>query len=152
MTLPDEVEAALVAMLKLKLEDVPDVSGLTEGDFNESDQIVTRTPAVRLFFRNEPFDHTTDQTALTYQSRQAWVVLCGAQNIRDFASERKGAMNILGRVCDALAGARLTLPSQAQRPQVVLVQSSLFQVGADGTWYMLEISVESITQFTANAN
>lgn len=147
VTLPAEVEDSLVELLKSRIADVKDIAALTEGDFSEDDQIVTETPAIRIFFRSEPFDRTTDQTATVYQSRQSWVVLCGAQDQRDFKSERKGALELLGRVCVALAGARLTLPSQGQRPQVVLAASSVFQVGAEGTWYSLEMSVESVSSF-----
>lgn len=151
LTRISEVEDALVALLKSKL-DVRDIAALTEGDFNEDDQIVTSTPAIRIFFRSEQLDRRTDNTALTYQSGQSWMVLCGAQNVRDFQTERQGAQDLVSRAMDALAGARPALPSQTQGPQMVLVSVSLFQVSSEGTWYALECVLESIVQFRANAS
>jgi phage gp37-like protein len=146
-----EVEDALIGRLKDKLNDVGDIAALTAGDFNDQDQLITGTPAIRVFFRTEQLDRrVTDQTATTYQSIQAWIVLCGAQSLRDFASERIDAQNITSRACDALAGFRPKMPSQEQGPQVVLKSVQLFQAGAGGSWYALEVHVESITQFGVN--
>ena len=146
-----EIENALLELLKSALADVNDIAALTEGDFNEDDQIVAGTPAIRIFFRTEQLDRAHDHMALTYQSDQNWVALCGAQDQRDFGSERKGALDLAGRACNGLAGARLALSDQTQGPQVVLRRVSLFQVSAEGTWYSVEFSVESITQFAGNA-
>ena len=146
-----EVEDALVELLKAKLPDVKNIGALTEGDINEEDQIVTDTPAIRMFFGSEQFDRARDLMALTYQSGQSWTLLCGAQNQRDLGSERKNALDLLSRVLDALAGARLVLPAQTQGAQVVLKRAGLLQTGPDGTWYLVEFAVESIVQFTGNA-
>jgi len=146
-----EVEDALLGLLKAALPDVKNIAALTEGDVNEEDQLIAEPPAIRLFFGAESFDRARDHMALTYQSGQSWTALCGAQNRRGVEDERADALELLGRVLDALAGARLAgLASQTQGPQVVLKRVGLLQMGPDGTWYLVEFAVESIVQFTGN--
>lgn len=150
-----EVEDALVGHLKAKLPAMQrQIASLTDGDFDGAgDVIVTDLPAVRVFFRSGRLNPGRDITALTYQAALGFVVLCGAQSLRDKADERQDAQKLAGDVLRVLAGKRLeNLPSSGQRPQVVLgPEVALFQTGPQGTWYAVAVTVEGITQYEENA-
>jgi len=146
-----EAYDALEALLRKELPNIS-VAALTEQEFDEqSGRLLARPPAVFLALRDESLDRRRDATALTYQSAQTYLAVCGALSLRSTQEERAGALGLLARVCDILAGARLTLASSANRPIVVLQSVRLAQFDREGTWYELQFIVESVSQFSGVA-
>lgn len=144
-----EVEDGLIGLLTGGL-DLNNIGTLSAEDFQDDDTIVTDTPAIRLFFSGEDLA-TVELKALLYDSKQSFIVLCGAQSLRGKDDERRGAYELVTQVCDVLAGARFDLPSHQQRPLVKLVRVKLMQSNENGTWYALEISVEHFHMFSGMA-
>ena len=146
-----EVYDALIALLKQRVPGVA-VESLTDQQFDERNgRLLAKPPAVFLALRDEQLDRRRDHTATTYQSAQTFLAVCGALVLRSTEEQRVGALELLQKVCDALAGARLTLPSSANRAQVVLGAVRLAQFDEEGTWYELQFTVDSVAQFSANA-
>lgn len=152
-TLIAEAEDALIALLKAQLGGATGVAAVTSQDFDEAGDIIAVPPAIRVLFRRETLESGRDATALTYVSLENFAALCGAENLRSIAEERKGAYELVSQVCDILAGARLTLPSKTagQRPTCILRGVELVQFGAQGTWYAVSFDVESISQMSGVA-
>lgn len=153
-TLIEEVEAALIAFAtdKLSALNVKQISALTAEDFSEDDRIVTETPAVRFLLRSEDLTPGADAHRLTYESAQTWIALCGQSRPSTLDKERAAAQSLVSQMKNALAGARLPLPSNQTGAIVALSRIDLYQLGPEGTWYAISFQVESVTQFEANMN
>ncbi|MGO9641314.1 MAG: hypothetical protein ACLP1Y_08435 [Candidatus Acidiferrales bacterium] len=151
-TRTDEVEVALIALLTAGLENagVTDIAALTTEDLDEADDIIVQPPAARIAFANENFEPAQDEGYLDYRSQQEYVALVGASRPSTVAVERGAAQSVLESAKNALAGARLALPSNPDGAIIRLRGVALFQMKADGTWYAVRFAVESFTQFTAN--
>lgn len=147
-----EVYDALVALLKVNLAGIA-VQSLTDQQFDEANgRLLAKPPAVFLALRDEQLDRRRDHTALTYQSAQTFLAVCGALSLRSTDEQRIGALELLSKVCDVLAGARLTLPSSPPgRAQVALGAVRLAQFDEEGTWYELQFTVDSIAQYSGVA-
>lgn len=148
-----ETQDALEKLLVSKLPGVT-VRGLTGSDFNEeTNLLIVSPPAVLVQLVREDLESRRDHMALTYQSSQRFVIICGAKSLRSMEAGRILALELLSKVCDALAGARLTLESSAQKPIVRLLPGiSVGQLDPEDTWYSLPIAVESVAQFSGNAS
>ena len=147
-----ETQDALEKLLASKLPGVT-VRGLTGGDFEEeTGRLIVAPPAVLVVLTREDLESRRDHMALTYQSAQRFQIICGGKSLRTDAEGRVLALELLSKVCDVLAGARLTLNSSTQQP-IVRLQSgvSLGQLDQEDVWYALPIAVESVAQFSANA-
>ncbi len=149
-----ETYSALEALLKKYVPPGVSVQALTDEDFDfDQGLIVAKPPAVLIVLREEAFSAPDDLRAVLYQTSQNFSVLCGAQSLRSSAEERMGALELLSAVCDALAGARITLPSNNYRAQISLVRAALAQLDPRGTWYELQIRMANVAQFSgAEAN
>ena len=146
-----ETQAAIEALLKSRVPAGVIVRGLTGADFEEETALLVVTPpAALVMFRDEGLD-SKEAYGLIYDSTQGFSVIAGAVNLRGDNEERIGALELLNRVCDALAGARLGLAGTTQKPLVVLRRVYLGQFDAEGTWYVLEAEVVSVAQFSGNA-
>ncbi len=147
----EDIYAALETLLGQQLQGVA-VQSLTAEDFDaETGKIIVSPPAVLLAFRRETLNRDGAHVALLYESTQNFLAICGARNLRGTDRERIGALALLRVVCDVLAGARLSPPSNANRALVVLRGVSLAQLERDGTWYALEFDVEAPAQFSGVA-
>ncbi len=145
-----EVQAALEALLAAGLSGGPkvDVRGLTGADFEEeTSRLIVQPPAVLVIFLGETLGDP-EAYGIKYKSNQNFTVIVGARDLRSESAERVNVLELLYRVCDALAGAKLQLASAAQRPLVVLGNVSLGQFDKDGTWYSLEVTVVSVALYS----
>jgi len=149
----DELYAALEALLKANLTGAPAVAvqPLTAESISTEEQtlgkIIARPPAVLLALQDASFDTRNDHTATEYNASFRFMALCGAASLRDSDEQRTGALALLGRVANILAGARLTLASAGNKLQCVLERVGLAQLEADGTWYGLQFTVRGPSQF-----
>jgi phage gp37-like protein len=142
-----EIEAALLARLKSRLAGVQ-VAGLTAEDFDEHGDLIVEPPAALVAFQREGLDPRMDGDARTYISRQNFVVLCGARNMRGTADERVSALELVEQASVALAGARLLIPSSQQGPAWALLRGvEMVKFDERGTWYALRVEIESVAQF-----
>ena len=149
-TLISESYAALETVLKANLPNVK-VQALTAADFDlESGKIIAKPPAVLLVFRREELA-AQNQAGLLYESRQSYLAICGAENLRGVDEERMGALELLSRVCDVLARAKLQLTATPEPVFVALRRVELAQMELDGTWYSLEVELLGYSSYTGVA-
>lgn len=148
----DEVEAAVIALLKAQLAGagVTDIAALTRQDMDEDDNILIQPPAVRVVFVKEDLAPLEDQDFQDYRSDQMHVALAGAERPTTVDIERGVAQNIAELVKKALAGARIALTSNPDGAVIGLVGVELFQMVAEGTWYAVKFCVRSYSEFSGN--
>jgi hypothetical protein len=148
----DEVEAAVVALLKAKLAGagITDIAAITREDFDEEDNIITRVPAARIQFVEEPMKALGDGNYLDYASEQQWIALVGSERASTATAERGSAQEALEEAKNGLAGARLALSSNIEGAVIALVASGLFRMARQGTWYAIHFMVKSFSHFTGN--
>jgi phage gp37-like protein len=147
-----EVEQALVAKVKEKLGYLSTVESISGRGVDEDGMIIAIPPAVLVMLAGETLG-TRDVYAKTYEQRQRFLLIAGAVNLRSPSEEKlaesesnPGVYKILDDMKDALAGARLLLPSGAQQPMVVLGPTELYQFSKEGAWYSLEVTVQGVYQ------
>jgi len=149
-TLINESYAALETVLRAQLAGVR-IEPLTAGDLDvESGKIIAKPPAVLLVFRREELA-PQNQAGLLYSSRQNYMVICGAENLRSLDAERIGALELLGRVADVLARAKLTLQATPEPVFVELRRVELAQMELEGTWYSIEVELLGYSSYSGVA-
>lgn len=147
----EEVEAALIALLRQKLENVR-VAGISGKDLDKEGNLVAPPPAALVLFDTETQDPQRDNQRRTYQTTQVYRILIGTKDMSSVASQRSRAFTIISQVKDVLAGARLALADGSKSMPMTISTVQLEQIRPEGVWYSLEVSVEAVAQFSgANA-
>lgn len=145
----DLVEAAVLAILTTDLAaDKVNVAALSSEDLDKEGAVLTMPPFVRVLFDSEPLPAGRDNQRLTYQAAQNWRALVGVQNYRARGDERREAYQLLTKVKDSLAGARLQLDLNTKTPPVLLTGVEQIAVDNRGSVYSVNFTVEAIAQFS----
>lgn len=162
----DYVEAALLQMLKSVMPAAygaelgsaavaVNIDSLGDDDFDEDGQLILQPPSLRVRFRDDPYDPARDNQRLTYQSHQAYEILCFESSLRSKADQRKQTLILVGAVLDQLAGARLSLADSSKTFPITV--RGVTRIDGDSgpvdQLFSVLVDIEGFAQFSGvNAN
>jgi hypothetical protein len=147
----EEVHDALLELVKEIIGGDAYADGISNEDLEEDGSIAAiQLPAILLLFDTERVKPQKDNYRLTYQSVQTYSLLVGDSSLRGSDDERTGALKLVSRLRDGLAGEKLTVSDGITEP-IELSGSSRYQLAKTGTWYRVEINVGTVVQFSAKS-
>jgi hypothetical protein len=146
-----DVESALLDVLGAAMTGVT-VEKLTSASISDDGILTAVPPYVGLLYDGSQDAALRGPARRDYNVDHAWLVLCGAHNLRDKGnSEDTDAKALISRVRAAVAGVRLTLADGDSTEPIALAGSQLFQFDSNGTWYSQRIVVSDVAQFPGGA-
>jgi phage gp37-like protein len=150
----EDVEVALVELLKSIFSDgAVTVDVMSTKDVNENGDVIVSPPAVRIYYEGEQDDGSRDNQKLTYQVTQVWSIWCGDSDLGSLEDERLGALQMVSKAKNGLAGARMKLADGTKTTPIALSGIAQEQIDPKGVWYSVRIAIGGIAQFDgANAN
>jgi hypothetical protein len=149
-----ETEAAMIALLKDDPEVQswkPTIKTAATQDFTADGTMLTIPPSI-LFAYDSMAARARDPRATVYDRRQTWSILIWVQNLRGSAEAKigaeaggkkeVGAYEMLDRIAEILAGARLNLESsQGSKPLVELGDNQIVAFQPRGIQFRQEVTV-----------
>jgi hypothetical protein len=145
---PDELIAAIVAKLKTALEGTAQVKQLAGEDVDANGDLVVKPPVVLVAWVKETPAVNRDNTRTSYQSEQLLDLFSGDMNLRSLEEETVGALALVSKVREQVAGARWTLGDGSKTQPTVLRETEIAQIGRNGTFYVTRIGVQHSAQFS----
>lgn len=144
---PAAVETAIVDLLKKDLKaDGVAVDAVSDRSFDQDGNLVVNPPAALVLWSGASFGDGQDNLLTQYDARHPVAILCGARSLRGSDDERLGAQQLVAKVVNSLAGARLVL-ADGKTPPIAVQGVELFQFSPNGTWYSVTVEVEGFVNF-----
>lgn len=145
----DQTWRAIQALLTDQLGDAIDVDSIGAQDFDEEGDLTINPPAARVLFIDEKAGQPLDPQNATYNSEQAFAVVCAAEDLRSTHWQRIASAQLAGQVKHLLAGARLWLEDGTQTEPLIYAGMMPLPTKAIGMSYVVSFIVPNIAQFSA---
>ena len=145
----DQTWRAIQDLLTSQLPDGVDVDSIGAQDFDEQGDLTINPPAARVLFIDEKAGQPVETQNATYNSEQAFAVVCAAEDLRSTHWQRIASVQLAGQVKNLLTGARLLLEDGSQTEPVIYAGMMPLPTKAIGMSYVVSFIVPNIARFAA---
>jgi hypothetical protein len=142
------IERAVKDLLREQLDADIGVESLGIRDFNDDEQLILKTPAVRTRYGGKKFRKMHDNTAQNYDVLPVVEVWCADEDLSSKEAQREISKGLSDQVESVLAGARVPLGEAGEMSEPIeLLDLQPFPQDILGMVYILTVGVPGIAQY-----